>query len=379
MKAKGLVLAMILLLMAGCGGNRQSTDEIIVVDVTKSYPKKELILQDFMDVEYIVLETSDEFLTQGVVKAVGKDIILVANQIYDGDIFVFDRTGKGIRKINRKGQGPEEYTNFNDIIIDENNNEFFVVAFSDRKILVYDFYGNFKRSFKNADDRIYSNVMNYDRDNLIGYKLTIENKPPSHVIISKLDGSTTREIHVPYKEIKSSFVTGENGAARFTYHQTIPYHRSFVLVEISSDTVYNYLPDNNQMNPFIVRTPSIHSMDPEVFLLPCVFTDHYYFMQTITKKYDFETWRGFPYNVLVYDKQENAVFEYTMYNDDFTNRRHVFISPPVNHEIVACQILQSYQLVEAYEKGQLKGRLKEIAAGLDVEDNPVIMLVKHKR
>ena len=34
---------------------------------------------------------------------------------------------------------------------------------------------------------------------------------------------------------------------------------------------------------------------------------------------------------------------------------------------------------EAYEKGQLKGRLKEIAATLDEEANPVIMLIKHKK
>jgi len=37
------------------------------------------------------------------------------------------------------------------------------------------------------------------------------------------------------------------------------------------------------------------------------------------------------------------------------------------------------QLVEAHKKGLLKGKLKEIAATLDEEDNPVIMLVKHKK
>jgi len=37
-KTKGLVLVIILLLVTGCGGSKQSIDEIIVVDVTKSYP-----------------------------------------------------------------------------------------------------------------------------------------------------------------------------------------------------------------------------------------------------------------------------------------------------------------------------------------------------
>ena len=35
-------------------------------------------------------------------------------------------------------------------------------------------------------------------------------------------------------------------------------------------------------------------------------------------------------------------------------------------------------LLEKYEKGELKGRLKEIASQLDIEDNPVLVLVRFK-
>ena len=85
--------------MASCGNKEQSTNDIITVDVSANYPQKELILQDFMDVVYIPLETTDEFITQGSVKAIGKNIIIVTNWINDGDIFIFDRSGKGIRKL----------------------------------------------------------------------------------------------------------------------------------------------------------------------------------------------------------------------------------------------------------------------------------------
>jgi hypothetical protein len=67
---------------------KQSVDELLVVDVTKSYPKKDLILQDFMDVEYIPLETTDNFLTQGNMLSIGKDFIVVSNRLNDGDIFL---------------------------------------------------------------------------------------------------------------------------------------------------------------------------------------------------------------------------------------------------------------------------------------------------
>ena len=102
----GILVAILLVVFVGCEGNKQSNDDLIIVDVSKNYPKKELILQDFMDVEYIALETSDEFLTQGLVLDAGKEYLLVKNRNNDGDILIFDRkTGKGVRKINRQGQG----------------------------------------------------------------------------------------------------------------------------------------------------------------------------------------------------------------------------------------------------------------------------------
>jgi hypothetical protein len=111
MKSANLILAIILSLAVSTesSGQRQTVNnDIIKVDVTKSYSsKKKLILQDFMDVEYIPLETTDEFVNQGVVLDIGKKIILVENKINDGDIFVYDRQGKAIRKINRKGGGGE--------------------------------------------------------------------------------------------------------------------------------------------------------------------------------------------------------------------------------------------------------------------------------
>jgi hypothetical protein len=121
-------------------------------------------------------------------------------------------------------------------------------------------------------------------------------------------------------------------------------------------------------------------MEPEVFLFPSVLTDRYYFMQTLKKEFDLATMKGFPGTDLVYDRQEKAIFEYTVYNDDYSNKKAVSMNTvPVNDEIATLQSLEAYQLVESYEKGELKGRLKEIAAGLDEDSNPVIMLIKQKK
>lgn len=102
-------------------------------------------------------------------------------------------------------------------------------------------------------------------------------------------------------------------------------------------------------------------------------------MRTMRKEVDFTTFKGFLGEDLVYDKQENALFSYILYNDDFINKEEVSLtSEPRNPEIAICQTLDAPDLVEAYEKGQLKGKLKEIAANLDEESNPVVMLLKRK-
>lgn len=396
MKRGKLILGIIqFVLFMGCvEGNKQPADNFITVDVTANYPKKELILQDFMDVEYIPLETNDEFLTSANIQAIGKDIIIFRNLKRDGDIFIFDRKGKGLRKINRYGQGGEEYTNVGGIALDEDNAEMFVNNFFSKKILVYDLFGNFKRSFKQRDDFFYDQIDNFDRDHLIchdGYLEfnTEDLKRNFFLIVSKQDGSI-KEIPTPYKEKKSTLIIAKdpNGVPindRAIYNrQLIPNRERWILIEPSSDTIYSYSKDH-LMTPFIVRTPSVLSMDPEVFLFSGVLTDRYYFMQTVKKTYDFGADSGFPRTDLMYDRQENAIFECIVYNDDFKDKRSLSLVYEIpmftfaNKEIAFMKRLEANELVEAYEKGVLKGKLKEIAATLDEESNPVIMLAKYKR
>lgn len=376
---------MLAAVLTGCGGNKPATEDFLRVDVKANYPEKELILQDFMDVEYIPLATTDEFITRGIVKAIGKDMLLTVNRGNDGDIFVFDRSGNAIRKINRRGQSGEEYSGISAIILDEDNQEIYISDFPARKIKVYDLYGNFHRSFPFADTGYYHFLANYDPDHLIaykGYSPQMENEQSCHLLISKQDGSVAREIQIPFKQVKTPVAIKEEMQVTPGFCLLSPCGNDWLLTRTSSDTIYRYTPQG-MLLPFLVRTPSIQSIDPEVFLFPTVISDRYYFMQTLTKEFDFEKMKGFPVNELVYDKQENAVFEYTVYNADFSDKRDVYLGPnaanPVVKEVAAFESLEAPELREAYEQGKLRGKLKEIAAGLHEESNPVIMLIKHKK
>ena len=108
-------------------------------------------------------------------------------------------------------------------------------------------------------------------------------------------------------------------------------------------------------------------------------------MKTTKNQWDFEKETGFPRTDLVYDKQEDAIFECVVYNNDFVDQtpvdmwyEHGILKIINNDGIAFIKKLEANELVEDYEKGKMKGRLNEIAAGLNEESNPVIMVAKYK-
>ena len=386
MKKGTTILTIILFITIVMGGCKQSEayNELITVDLTTSHPEKELILQDFMNVEYIALETNDEFITQGGLLAIGDKFIVVCNRSNDGEIFFFDRkTGKGVKKINRKGQGSEEYTYINKAVLDENKNELFVNCAGTKKIFVYDLSGNFKRSFKHTEGAEYMEIVNYDEDNLIRYDVSEyyndgsdRGKQSYHAIISKQDGSITKDISIPFDIVKPPKVQNQDGVAVASVSTISPYFDNFLLADTSSDTIYNYISKENKLVPFLVQKPSV---DPEIILNMGTITDRYYFIKTIKKTFDFTTGRGFPNSDLMYDKQENAVFNISVLNDDYLKKQKVDLtSKPINGKIATAQSLAAHRLVEAFENNELKGKLKEIAAELNEESNPVVMVMSVK-
>ena len=383
---KVIFLVAALLGLASCTGEKKEKEAFITVDVTASYPEKDLVLQDFMDVEYVPLETSDEFLAQGNIAFVGENIV-VATNMRQGDILLFDRaTGKGIRKINHKGFGPEEYIMPYNVILFEDKNEMFVNDGPTSKIQVYDLEGNYKRTISYKRGALVTVLIDFDADNFLSqniYAPENENSGETFLFLSKKDGSMT-DIKVPYQERKSIALVrvNEDGSMRGAFPENSdfidPFRDGWLLTEPSADTIYFYKADRS-LKPFIVRTPSVQTMSPEVFLFPGVLTDDYYFMQSVTKEYDFDKNEGMPSTPLVYDVAEQKIYKYTVHNADYEDREENLSKQNVNNKIAFYQALSADELIEAQEDGKLKGKLSDIAAHLDIEDNPVVMIVKPKK
>ena len=384
-------------LLFGCGnGKQKESDGLITVDVSKSYPKKELILQDLFDIEYVPLETTDEMLTEGHIQYIGDNYMIFKNLgRMAGEIFIFDRQGKAVRKINRLGQSGEEYLNILGIDYDEQADELFVNSHYSDKVFVYDSEGNYKRSFDYLDGTLYDPIKILDEERLIAYDDYFEydkvpEKRDCYLILSREDGRLLEKIHIPYEEKKSLIILRRDLNGKLTGNWGIrntlmpPYQDGWLLIEPSADTIYTYSASRGLM-PLIVRTPPVNEMDPEVFLFPTIFTDRYVFMQAVERSFNFGVDKDVPRTNLIYDKTEQTAYEGEVINRDFEGMpvnlwfAHRVIMEFNDDEIAFATRLEAPDLVEAYNDGKLRGPLKEIASSLDEEDNPVILIAKYKK
>lgn len=398
-------LTILLLLLAGCSGNKQQGEGFITIDVTKSYPEKKFILQDLFDIEYLPLETTDEFVTNAVLQYIDENLIIMTDggNSKTGNIYLVDRkSGKCLRVISHRGQSGEEYIFSAYVNYDKENDELYVVDSMSGKILVYDLYGNFKRTFKMFPNTLYFWVNVFDQDHLICHGSPSSDPTDSDfnestnnsgfMLVSKQDGSA-QKIQIPYDRFHSTTLIAENPNsptgkfyASIQNKPFIPDQGSWILAEASSDTIYRYTQDYAK-EPFIVRTPSVDSMDPEIYLYPGVLTKRYCFLQTVKMAYDFDKHDGFETTELVYDREENATYSYVIYNDDFADKREVnmvlkYPNPPIvvnNGGIAFMARLTAPDLQEAYQNRKLKGELKEIASKLNEDSNPVIMIATYKK
>ena len=384
-------------LLFGCGdGKQKESDGLITVDVSKSYPKKELILQDLFDIEYVPLETTDEMLTEGHIQYISDNYMIFKNLgRMAGEIFIFDRQGKAVRKINRLGQSGEEYLNILGVDYDEQADELFVNSHYSDKVFVYDSEGNYKRSFDYLDGTLYDPIKILDEERLIAYDDYFEydkvpEKRDCYLILSREDGRLLEKIHIPYEEKKSLIIMRRDLNGKLTGNWGIrntlmpPYQDGWLLIEPSADTIYTYSASRGLM-PLIVRTPSVQGMDPEVFLFPTIFTDRYVFMQAVERSFNFGVDKDVPRTNLIYDKTEQTAYEGEVINRDFDGTpvnlwfAHRVIMEFNGGEIAFATRLEAPDLVEALNDGKLRGPLKEIASSLDEEDNPVILIAKYKR
>ena len=387
----GVFVLALVFLQCKPGTGKYKEGELAEIDVTKDYPRKEFYLQDIAKVEYIPFETNDNAMMGRSVKIfyVSDNYIIAANVI-EGDIFVYDGNGKWKYSFNHKGQGSNEYIYLNSIALDEKAKEIFVCEWfsNSPKILVYAENGEYKRTLP-CPSNFWPNLYNFDDETLFVYddygifEMEGYSKKP-YLFMSKKDGSFTDSlnIHLPVRLSNVSVWHGEENGQPMVYSRgmRISYNRSygknFLIADWSADTIYRLTPQK-ELQPMIVRKPTMQSTDPKILLSNFLVTDKFILLGVHGMDYDaIRNGEEISQKQLMYDFMTGETNVYRLKNKDITSSTNVMIMDAITPENTGITLYDTGFLFNLDDKGELRGDLKEVLKSLDDENNPVLVKMK---
>lgn len=363
---------------------------LVTLDVTKDYPEKKIVLQDLADVKYIPLETKKNALLPNSAGCLGyvSDSLIVA-RTSDNEIVLFNGDGSVRSSFRHVGQGSKEYQYIIGMAVDPKAQEIFIVDYLLKyRMQVYSFTGQYKRTLPIPYKMILNSLQDFSADCLLACDMDvnqgISNRAKPYMLLSKKTGEIVKELDIHFTKRMSNRMSkpfGENQtiSAALGYNPIVRCEDSYVIGDLSADTIYTYTPQG-VLSPMLVRTPPVLSMETPKVLLPDYRAGSYFFFYLVDFEFDFETRTGFPDKYMVYDYAAGKTYVCKLVNRDCEEQEIQLGDGGVTNKAwnTACYTIPSSMLIEQSEAGKVHGLLKEIAAGRTDDDNPVLAIVRFK-
>ncbi|MDF9829319.1 6-bladed beta-propeller [Parabacteroides sp. PF5-6] len=387
MKKRFTLWITILFVLTGCTERKTSemqSDGFITIDVTAKYPKKELLLQDLADVSYVTLQTKEEYLFNYPSATITNDFIIVKNENGQGFLF-FDKSGKAISKVNRKGEGPEEYVRTEHFVYVDEEDKLYITVWINSKIKVYNKEGRFEKEYSTPKDMRIEGMYNYDDEHLLLY--FAEQQVP-FALFSKADGNISFLTDIFIEEPKDMLVRFDqiqmadgsfmhNGFFYFPGYYVVKNDKDFLLTEYGSDTTAYRISPDKTLTPALVRKPSFEETDPKIALHSFIETSKSLFLSSVRLEYDQKTFKAHPKTAYIIDKKDKQIYTQHIINSDFEDKEFVIDPSTVNTFVSPYAGIVHYskdELAQADKQNKLKGELKEAFEQMGDEDEYLFML-----
>ncbi|WP_339607469.1 6-bladed beta-propeller [uncultured Roseivirga sp.] len=243
-----LSVLLLLLTLWSCAEKRSVNDkEATSLDDFKSYHldlnlPKESFVDMIESVELMQFEETDESLLSTIRKINRLDdgfVFHTDKKIGADDhlsIYFFDENGKFQKKINRQGQGPEEYSSIEDLWIENG----LVAVYSMPKSVIYRYTteGEFIDSHKLPDQLRVGGIQPYKGGGYVAEMNYLPINDTSYYKFAKLD----KDLKVENPFLKYSKAP-DGMMMPINYSTVIPYQDGAQLFRVFSDTVYAYVND----------------------------------------------------------------------------------------------------------------------------------------
>lgn len=372
MKKDILLYLIPLILAVGCSLNIQPHKELAFIDISKAYLEKEINLTDIADIRYVYLNSkSDDYLFKGRIDYVTQNRIVVIDQ-FSHSILFFSKDGSPESRFNRKGQGPEEYTDAASVMYDEANDDVFVSPDFSNHIMVYSSAGEFKRRINLPQMNVNGQMALFNDQSILVYDNTklwqsiMRNKPAKQVIdstfflISKTDGSVLQYIPLPNSNIDLSCKNLEGTfIGQISYGRVRKCPDGLLLYNPETDTVFHYSKDNS-LTPYLHKKPLLSESNPMTVMDICMDAGKFQFISI----YPYQK-TGVSPSPIYYmrNKETGEIFRQKITIPDYQGKDFFVNLRLLNyHEKGYHFELDFTKLEEAYTENKLSGKLKELVA-----------------
>ena len=369
-------------LFTDCKSRKENDNSLMQIDVSASYPEKEIMLEEVADIEYLQLEFDEDYLFSNPPCIVTSQKIIISDR---ENVLIFSRNGKPLSKFNRKGQGPGEYTYIYELLYDETSDEVFLK--SEDKFLVYSSSGKYKRTFPLLGRfyDIFSKFVNYDSETILLYDDDAgypDNYSSAFSFISKKNGSVVDSIMIPKGKRVAHFAQTSAESIVYAPPYWIVKHRDgYLLTDYSIDTVY-FFSREKKLTPILVRKPNIQSMNTNIILNSMIEAGNYNFFLSITIKAVEENGRyRLPSKYLMRDKKTGSVYQQKITFKDYQGKI-INISPKIIENTkdsrLGLVVLDLTELIDANAENKISGKLKELVENSDELGNDILILLHFK-
>ena len=338
-------------LLLSCGESKQGDLLEIPVDIVNNTVLQLPLSEIAESITAIELELTDEsIINPKYIKRIifSDDMIFIAQK---ENILVFNGSGKFIRSIGSKGQGPGEYLEIRNIVFDETNKRLFLVSW--RKIICYDLSGNvlMESSFSPSRFEYIIYDINYFNNELLLIGWSIDNKDETglfaHAEVFRLnedlqiiDSSTILKVyeHSGWSDSGSEDYILLLDSTVYLYYPFSTAHTSNALGKVKQeksvlrDTLYRF--ENNQLIPDLKLKFNRNGIDIEGYMFIKLINIYRSSRYIFAEYYNYAEGRNdnniYSLYVFCYDTKTGKgyrVVRNNRYTDDINQIEHVLIRP----------------------------------------------------
>jgi len=411
-----LLLYLSLIALTSCSAKKSDKD-LRNIDIAGALGKGRIIpLSEIAkDIRYIPLETNDSSLVGKIYSLVYENGLIYVVQS-SGTISIFDENGKFVRKIDRQGNGPQEYLGIpplDMLEIDKNNGNLIVLSL-DSKIYEYTKIGAFVRRVQPPESvpSFFNRTLKI-QDNLYISSFTLDKDTTAYcaVVYDSLS-QIKKMIHKPSvnEDLKKINVSTSNGFMQIGTHYLFTRVEDKIMIYSDKPTIISSLDMDLNLDtaftinygPYMLTPSNIQDMgSPDAKIINWIGylkeSKDYVYLWLNLRALAHEPWEQVVkgptgeditrVNCISYGIFNKNTGEVTLMNrplkeqigfkEDFENGP-AFWPKTVSSQEYLVVSYDALTLKDFVENNECSNKLKEVAAGIGESDNPIVALVKLK-